>query len=129
MSMKLYALCQNSYTFGQTNAGYHTATSNEMIVAFATLCDNERGLEVCEEKEAFMHILQPTLQVQAGTQWVAVPIEHTIRGFDGMVKILRDRTPAQAYILAGEGVRFVFSETPPILEKGCISYNQTNLNY
>jgi len=49
--MKLYALCQNSYTFGQTNAGYHTATSDEMIVAFATLCDNERGLEVCEEKE------------------------------------------------------------------------------
>jgi len=127
--MKLYALCQNSYTFGQTGVGCHVATSDEEIVASATLWDNNRIWEVYEEKEKFMRVLQPTLHVLAGTQWVAMPIEPTVHGFDGMVKILRDRTPSQAYIQAGEGVRFVFSDTVPVLAKGHTDYDPANLNH
>ena len=129
MSIKLFAVVQNSYTFGQTGAGCHVATSDETIVAEATLWDNSRIWEVYEEKERFMQIMQPKLHVQAGTQWVEIPIECTVKGFDGMAKILRDRTQTQAYIQAGEGVRFVFSDGPPPLAKGEVNFDQDNLEH
>ena len=129
MSTKLYAINRNTYTFGQTDAGCHVATSDEEIVVEATLWDNSRLWEVYEEKENCMRVIQPTLHVQAGASWVEMPIETTVKGFDAMVKVLKNRTPAQAYIQAGEGVRLVLSETPPMLKNGKVEYDQANLAY
>lgn len=129
MSTKLYAIQQHSYTFGQTDAGCHTATSDEEIIAEATLWDNSRLWEVYEEKENFMKAVQPTLHAPAGDQWIEMPIDMTVKGFDAMVKVLKNRTPSQAYVQAGEGVRLVLSETPPVLKESGVEYDQANLAY
>lgn len=126
--MKLYAIRQSFSTFGQTDAGCHSSSGPEEIVAEATIYGEGLGVwETYAEQEAFMKSVNPSVAVPCGRRYIEIPVEQTARGFSMVAEIVRSRTNVQPHVVCG--YRLVASDTRPILDAGCVSFDSGNLAY
>ena len=81
-------------TFGQTAAGCHTATRQELITSLPVDCAHH------EPMRAFMEVARPYLIMTVGDgNWgVQIPMDPTPEGFVALVRLMELRGPADPHV-------------------------------
>lgn len=124
--MKLYAIFQAVSTFGQTEAGCHTALGPEEIVAEAPIL-GERSSKMLLSQKIFMEKIKPALSIPCGGRYIDVPVEASPRGFAAVAEIIRARKNTQPHIVCG--YRLVAAFSPPELAGAETLLDEGNLGY
>lgn len=134
--MKAYFISSPNGTFGQTDAGYHAFTGQEVVVASV-------GLDATDsEIAAFMAMADLRLcfrlgnQREAGDQWgemfpiIEMPIPHTREGLRQAMKVAMKRRPSDPHIVpASWGQYRVHFGDEPALAGASVQMDGANLAY
>jgi hypothetical protein len=135
--MKAYLIHTPSTTFGQTDAGGHSAHGQEAIVACASLASSDEEIAAFVLEAGLRLCFKLGNQREAGDQWgemfplVEVPVPRTREGLAAALKVGAKRLPLDPYITCSRWgqYRLAFAADAPELHASGVSFDAENLAY